>query len=293
MKASGKLTAWTSNELPESVSKLAFVRNNPKVFSPRAFGAIRNIVFQDHFPDAKAPIRFTIPEAYCEIRTCLTKDMQTLYIGTPGGFNASYVCSGLFAGLDRVEQIIFENSCFHTDGARSFSRMFSGCKSLKAVSLKGFRTDKAKDFSLMFNGCESLVSLDLSGFDTTSGYDFSWMFCGCKSLESLDVRSFDIDRASWYSKYFDENCDAVYFRIPPHIHDMFSGCESLTDLDLKNFDTERVISFCDLFANCRNLRNLQVGQRFIITSEAKTDRMFAGCGRLDKAQLPPRLQAFL
>ena len=43
---------------------------------------------------------------------------------------------------------------------------------------------------------------------------------------------FYIHRGVGYSKRFDENCDSVWFRIPPLITGMFSGCESLKSLEI-------------------------------------------------------------
>ena len=278
-----KTPSWTDNIPPPAIRGLDFIRNEPKLFGRGAVDAIRSIVFLDRFPEMKGGTKYLFKGGSGEIRAFLSRDGQTLEIGAPGGIDASRVCERMFMGLDRVERIEFVNGAFHTDRAKSFCRMFMDCRSLKAVNVRGFRTGEAADFSEMFRGCESLTALTVSGFDTSKAYDFADMFSGCKNLQQLDLTNFEIHRAVRYGKYFDERCDAVWFRVPPQISGMFSGCESLTALDLRSFDTSRVKRFDSLFENCKNLETLQLGEWFMICEGSSTDRMTAGCDRLDRS----------
>ena len=280
------ITDWTRNEPDASISRMAFLKDNPAVFGPNPTGKIRTIIFQDH-QTHKIGARLDI-SAYKSGRVSayLSRDSATLYIGADGGINIGEHGYSLFSGLESLEEIIFENNSFHTDKSDDFSCMFKGCKSLRSLSLSGFRTSKVKSFEGMFSGCESLKELDLSGFDVTNSTGFSGMFSGCKSLAKLELGDFQIHRAVQWAKYFDERCDSVWFRVPPRISEMFSGCESLESLDLRSFSTRDVNHFTAMFENCRSLKTLQLSKYFVVRSDAKTDRMFAGCDSLDKAALP-------
>ena len=232
---------------------------------------IRNIIFQDHFPEIKHAKRYILPGASREIQVCLTSDKKSIYIGAPGGVNACYVCERMFKGLHLVENIVFEHNSFHTDNAGSFSGMFQECRSLRTVNVREFKTGKATSFEQMFSGCERLTDLNLSGFDTSSAYKFTRMFNGCKSLKTLSLYQFYIHRGVRYGKYFDKNGDSVWSRIPPLIIGMFGGCESLKELDLTSFRTVDVNNFSCLFENCRNLEKLRIlSKSFVIRVICKT-----------------------
>lgn len=281
MPPSNKTYNWRSTKLPESAIGLRFVKNNPKVFGTQAMDEIRTIIFQNHFPEVKHAKRFILSESLHEIQVCLTSDKKTIYIGAPGGMNAVYVCKGMFKGLHRVENIIFEYNSFHTDEAVSFAEMFKGCRSLKSVNVKEFKTGKSTTFCRMFDGCENLTELNMNGLDTSSAYEFTRMFNDCKRLKTLSLYNFYIHKGVRYSKYFNEKCDSVWFRVPPLITGMFAGCESLAELDLKSFRTADVNNFSYMFENCRNLERLVIAKGgFIIQKDAVTDKMFAGCGKL-------------
>ena len=193
-------------------------------------------------------------------------------------------CSAMFFELDKVEEIIFGENSFHTDLCGSLSIMFCGCKSLteldlsmfetsnvtnfnevfedctelKSVNLAGFDASAGQEFRLMFSHCESLTELDLTSFSTPKAVTFKEMFLGCTALKKLDIRFLDTVSGGRYSKYFDENCDSVYFRIPANTDEMFSGC--------------------------KNLEALYVGQRFVLPRNAHG--VFYGCDKLDQAPEP-------
>ena len=281
MPPANKTYDWRSTRLPETAKGLRFVRNNPKVFGTQAIDGIKTIIFQNHFPEIKHAKRYILTGSSHEIQVCLTSDKQTIYIGAPGGMNAVYVCEGMFKGLDRVENIVFEYNSFHTDEADSFAEMFKGCRSLKSVNIKEFKTGKATKFGWMFDGCENLTELNMNGLDTSNAYEFTRMFNDCKCLKTLSLYGFYIHKGVRYGKYFDERCDSVWFRIPPLITGMFAGCESLVELDLKSFYTVDVNNYSHMFENCRNLKRLVITKgRFVIKKDAATDKMFAGCDKL-------------
>ncbi len=281
-----KTPDWAKNQPALSIRKLEFVKRNPAVFGCNALPEIRKIIFLDHKPDMKG-ISLNISRVKNgPVMARLTPDKKTMYIGADGGIDATEICWKMFGGLDLIEQIVFEYNSFHTEITVDFSRMFEGCKNLKILNIAVFRTPKAETFYGMFSGCESLTSLTLNNFDTRNVHDFRNMFSGCKSLEMLDIRNFNVHSAVKYAKLFDERCNSYLAWAPPGISGMFSGCESLSSLDLRSFRTGRINDFSEMFMNCKNLRTLQLSSGFVIRSDAETDRMFAGCDKLDKTGLP-------
>ena len=100
--------------------------------------------------------------------------------------------------------------------AKTTSRAFDDCKSLRSVDLSGLDASKAINMSSMFSGCSSLVSLDLSGLDTSSATGMSYMFSGCSSLSSLDLSSLDTSSVASMS----------------YMSYMFYGCSSLRTVAL-------------------------------------------------------------
>ena len=251
---------WAHNLPGLGIRKLNFIDRNPGIFGRNVVPEIKRITFMDHFPDKKG-ISFDLSrEKKQTVMACLSKNKEDLYIGADGGINAGDICGHLFDGLKHLEQINFTWDSFHTDNTQDFSYMFHDCMSLKSLHITSFRTSKGVYFNDMFNGC--------------------------KSLESLELGSFYINRGEKWGKYFDKNGNSHWFTAGPFIEHMFSGCESLTSLDISSFDTSNVLDFSGMFENCKNLRKLQIGSRFLIRSKAETDNMFAGCEKLDKSCLP-------
>ena len=284
MKFKGLTTDWRRNRPANSLRRLAFVKENPAVFTNNAITKIKSIIFQDHLTKAIGATMDISANHDGSVCAYLSRDCSTLYIGAKGGINAEK-CEFLFDGLNSVERIEFEDHSFHTDEATDFTCMFANCRKLKTLNVRDFNTSKAESFGDMFHGCESLTTLNLKGFDTSSSTDFRDMFSGCRSLELLDITSFQIHLAVRWAKYFDERCDSVWFRVPPKISGMFSGCESLKSLDLRSFNTCDVNHFTKLFENCASLETLLLSKSFVIRSDTDTSLMFAGCKKLDIAGL--------
>ena len=167
-------------------------------------------------------------------------------------------CTGLFAGLESLKSIEFQN--FDTSHITSMYFMFYNCSSLSSLDLSNFDTSYVTDMSCMFEGCSSLSSLDVSNFDTSKVTDMSSMFEGCSSLSSLDVSNFDTSRVTKM------NC-------------MFSGCSSLSTLDLSNFDTSYVTNMRCMFEGCSSLSSVDVSN-FDTSNAYYMNGMFYGCSSL-------------
>ena len=146
--------------------------------------------------------------------------------------------------------------------AKTASRAFYDCKSLRSVDLSGLDTSKVTSMYCMFQGCSSLASLDLSPLDTSKVTDMSGMFQGCSSLKSLNVTSFDTCKVTSMSA-------------------MFNSCTSLESLDLSSFNASSVTTMMVMFGNCPSLKSLTFSSR-LDTSNVKSMRLlFAGCKALN------------
>ena len=272
-------TNWRNNIPDSSIKELEFISLRPDVFGKDALNRIRKIVFQSSLPDMEGACLDISKNHDGSIKACLTADGRTVYIGAAGGINASN-CKAMFYGLEKLEEIIFEENAFHTDLATDFAIMFCDCTGLtsldlssfdtsnvidfdevfedcirlKSVDLTGWDTSQGKQFRLMFSGCESLTELDLTCFNTGKAVTFEEMFYNCKALKTLDIRYFDTITGGRYSKYFDEKGDSVYFRIPANIDGMFSGCKNLENL-YTGQRFEKPKNAKDVFRDCRKLNN--------------------------------------
>ena len=170
--------------------------------------------------------------------------------------------------------------------AKTASRAFYDCKSLRSIDLSGLDTSSVTDMSGMFYGCISLASLDLSSLDTSQVTGMYDMFYGCISLASLDLSSLDTSQVTGMSYMF-YNCSSlasldVSGLDTSNVTDMggmFSGCSSLSSLDLSSFDTSNVTSMSSMFYNCSSLSSLDVSS-FDTSQVMDMSGMFRGCTSL-------------
>ena len=179
--------------------------------------------------------------------------------------------------------------------AKTTSRAFYDCKSLKSIDLSGLDTSKVTSMDSMFRGCSSLASLDLSSLDTSSVTDMTGMFVNCSSLASLDLSGLDASHVTGMSSMF-YGCSSLASLDPfgldtsqvkdmrfmfsgcsklssldlsglntsnvMDMSSMFYGCSSLASLDLSSFDTSKVISMFFMFSSCSSLRSVALGGKF-------------------------------
>ena len=194
-----------------------------------------------------------------------TKALYNLYIVSDAPIfapNAWAVdCKNIFNGFTNLTFVNFNNN-FNTSRTRSFSYMFSNCKSLMSLDLSGFNTSNVTDMDYMFSSCKSLTNLDLSTFNTSHLTDMERMFSGCSLLTSLDLSNFNTRNVSRLGMQF-----------------MFYGCSSLTSLDLRGFNTSNVTTMDNMFAYCSSLTSLDLSS-FNTSEVANMRSMFNGCKSL-------------
>lgn len=202
--------------------------------------------------------------------------------------------------------------------AKTASRAFYDCKSLRSVDLSGLDTSKVTSMYCMFQGCSSLASLDLSPLDTSNVQGMSSMFKGCSKLSSLDLSSFDTSKVTNMSFMFEgclrletlnlssfnagnvvdmsfmfEDCQSLKtISFPavlntPKVTDffgMFSGCRSLEGLDASGFDTSAAKLLGSMFSGCTKLASLDVSN-FDTSAATSLSSMFDGCESLTSLDL--------
>ena len=125
---------WRNNIPDSSIKELEFISLRPDIFGKGALKNIRRIVFLSSLPEMEGACLNISKNHDGSIKACLTPDGKTVYIGAAGGINASD-CKAMFYGLEKLEEIIFEESAFHTDLATDFAIMFCDCTSLKSLNL--------------------------------------------------------------------------------------------------------------------------------------------------------------
>ncbi|NMN01414.1 repeat protein [Bifidobacterium sp. DSM 109963] len=192
-----------------------------------------------------------------------------------------------FVGLDQID----------TSNVTDMSMMFSGCSSLKSLSLpSSFVTSKVTSMLCMFYNCSKLSSLTLpSSFDTSKVTDMYGMFQYCSSLESLSLpSSFDTSNVKSMVFMF-YNCSKLSSLSLPSSFDtsnvtsmsmMFYNCSSLESLSLpSSFDTSRVTGMPGMFSGCSSLTSLDVS-KFNTSNVTNMLSMFSGCSSLESLSLP-------
>ena len=148
----------------------------------------------------------------------------------------------------------------------NLEEMFVNCHSLTTIiGIDEWDTSNVMRMTDMFKGCESLESLDLSSFNTESVENMERMFKDCHNLRELNLSSFNTERVDNMNEMF--NC----------------CCEGLESLDLSNFNTENVRDMTRMFADCRRLRELNIG--FNTTNVEEMREMFQGCESLESLDL--------
>ncbi len=138
--------------------------------------------------------------------------------------------------------------------------LFGDCISLTTVNLaESFKINQNTTMSQMFKNCSSLTSLTLpASFDTSSVESMSYMFFGCSALTSLTLPA-TFDTSSVRS-----------------MNSMFQGCTQLERINLSMCSSEVLQSCSDMFANCDNLIELNLGNIALSAVYSSSSRgMFA------------------
>lgn len=154
------------------------------------------------------------------------------------------------------------------------SYLFSGCKALKYMDLRGFDTHNVSNMTAMFYECESLESVNMSGLNTSRVSSFGSLFRDCKKLQEITgVEDFDTHFSDWFNSVF-ENCkslerlDLSKWQTPRNsvCHLMFEGCDKLTYLDISGFSTENMTDGGRMFMGMNSLETLKLGDKFVYST---------------------------
>ena len=134
---------------------------------------------------------------------------------------------------------------------KSFYKLFSECKIIRAIKFKYFDDRKIEDMSYMFDKCLFLQKLDLTKFKTNNVTNMEGMFSNCENLVSLDLSSFNTNNVT-------------------NMRDMFNGCSSLNDLNLSSFKITSIKKANDMqnmFYNCQHGLKQKIRNNYKIFNE--------------------------
>ncbi|MBQ8951125.1 MAG: BspA family leucine-rich repeat surface protein [Eubacterium sp.] len=161
----------------------------------------------------------------------------------------------MFSGCKALTSVDFTGMNINSTGL-SASAMFRNCTSLTGqndtgdnptnyLNLSAFNGGKIKTFSNMFEGCTSLRAVALSTLDTSAADAFNAMFLGCTALgtdnEEVEI---NISHADNVTDFF-KNCSKLYSV-------KFTGNENLNSTNVK-FNSYLYNSG---FTGCNNLRKI-------------------------------------
>ncbi len=202
-----------------------------------------------------------------------------------------YDCRNLFAGLNSLINISFEN--FDTSQVTDMSGMFRNCIFLTSLDLGSFDTSQVRDMSLMFEYCPSLEYLNVSSFDTSNVVDMAGMFMYCK-VKQLDVSGFNTSQVTNTSAMFGDceeltSLDVSGFDTSnvESMGSMFQGCKSLTELDVSGFDTSKAESMGGMFYGCEKITSLDLSNFSLINTWGdEPESMLHGCESLEVIYTP-------
>src|SRR5574344_1083420 len=187
--------------------------------------------------------------------------------------------SSLFKNFESVVSIVLAN--FNTSKVTDMSGMFYGCYRLTNLDVSNFNTSKVTDMSWMFYGCNDLLSLDVSNFNTSNVTNMSAMFYHCDNLLSLDVSNFNTSNVINMSQMFSAcsglteitlgnfNTSAVN-----NMSGMFGYHSNFVTIDISSFDTSKVTNMSHMFWDCKNLKNIYVGNGWNTNAVTNSENMF-------------------
>lgn len=188
--------------------------------------------------------------------------------------------SSMFASLNNLE-VIDNIQNLHTENSTNMSYMFHNCKKLASIDVSSFDTSKVTKMNCMFYNCSSIIELDLTSFNTVNCTGFAEVFLGCTNLINLDLSGFDTSNSTKMVRMFSgctklSNLDVSNFYISKNTEfgGMFANCCLLEKIDLSNFDTTNVTAdMNDTFYNCKNLKTLILGNKFVINEGVNIDNI--------------------
>ena len=224
---------------------------------------------------------------YAKLKTISFSD----YIDTS---NVTYM-GYMFSNCSSLTSLDVSN--FDTSNVTSMGSMFYGCSGLTNLDVSHFNTSKVTNINMMFYNCTGLTSLDVSNFDTSKVTNMGSMFSSCSGLTNLDVSNFNTSKVIYMSGIFSECSNLTSLDVSnfdtasvTDISMMFEKCTSLEEIKgIENFDTSKVTTMLygarGLFANCKNLKSLDLSKWVITSSVTDMSYMFSGCSSLTSLDL--------
>ena len=174
--------------------------------------------------------------------------------------------SYMFSGCPKLETV---DGTIYLTSATNAASMFWGCKSLKKIPVSFSTSDVLIRTDGMFQGCSSVSEIGSSYNYPRLGNveNMSYMFSGCSNLYNLAISRLNTSKATT-------------------MEGMFSGCSSLSESSLKgikSFDTKNVTSMAYM------LKGTQMSELDLSTwntgAVTNMSGMFADCSQLRKVQL--------
>ena len=191
----------------------------------------------------------------------------------PGVKAGTSSCKSLFTSMPNCTEMDLHN--LDTSNAKSFERMFEGCRTITTLDLSSFNTSSVQSFNYMFHYCYALQHINMTGFDTSHVSDMSQMFYECKSLKELDLSGWGGSALNnTYSMFIrcyslkTVNLDGFQTQSVTNMQNMFYQCINLEELDLSSFNTSSVTSMQEAFYTCYPKR-VKLGPNFSFVGTSK------------------------
>ena len=150
----------------------------------------------------------------------------------------------LFADASSLTHINVSN--WDTSSNQSTYSMFRGTN-IGTLDLSNWNMSNTLSIARMFNATSNLTSVgDLSGWDTSSVDDMRFVFQNATGLTSVNLVGWNTSNVT-------------------RMDSLFAGANQITSLDLSTWDTSNVVVMNNMFQNLASLRQLRLGNNFIIT----------------------------
>ena len=205
--------------------------------------------------------------------------MYDIFVEADSTIFANPNSSNLFKNFESVEAIDFAN--FNTSKVINMSYMFYYCFRLNSIDVSRFNTSNVIDMSHMFNLCYGLRALDVCNFNTSNVTNMSGMFASCRKITILDVSNFDTSKVTNMSGMFYE-CSGLTeitlgnfnTSIVNNMSGMFGYHSNFVTIDISSFDTSKVTNMSHMFWDCKNLKNIYVGNGWNTNAVTNSENMF-------------------
>ena len=183
----------------------------------------------------------------------------------------------------QASTIDFTNTNFkEVENAKS---MFENAQ-ISSLDLKHVKFDKVKDFSNFFKNTTALTEANLSNIKFTNAEDLSSMFAN-SHITNLTLNSQDMDgshitnMASMFEECYIKEVDLgrIHTGELTAVKSMFKGAGYIEKITLPQvFNTSKVTDFSNMFAELRNLTEINNIEKLDTTSALDMNHMFVSFG---------------